>query len=87
MTIGTADKHDVEWVERLGFIAERGLSPIFDGVKDYNEAIGKMVKYAEDKYGYRLNCGARVTFHKGFVKVGHMIIPNRELKTIVLLVR
>lgn len=87
MTIGTAKNHDVEWIERLAFAAERGLSPIFDGVKDYHEAVGKMVKYAEEKYGMRLSSGARVTFHKGFVKIGHTIIPNNELRTIVIMTR
>lgn len=87
MTVGTSGTHDVEWIERLAFAAERGLNPVFDAVEDYNEAVGKMVKYAEDKYGMRLSSGARVTFHRGFVKIGHVIIPNRELKTIVILSR
>lgn len=87
MTIGTAKNHDVEWIERLSFAAERGLNPIFDGVTEYNEVVGRMVKYAEDKYGMKLSSGARVTFHKGFVKIGATIIPNSELRTILIMTR
>ena len=79
MTVGSAKTHDVEWIERLGYAAEKGIEVVFDGIRDYNEIVEKLVEYAEKKYGYRLTCGNRVTFHKGFVKIGHVIISNSEL--------
>lgn len=87
LTVGTSRTHDVEWIERLAYAAEKGIAPIFDGVKDYNEIIGKLVKYADEKYGMRLSSGARVSFHRGFVKIDHFIIPNSEIYKIYILAR
>ncbi len=79
MTVGSAITHDVEWIERLGYAAEKGIEMVFDGVKEYDVILDKMSEYAEKKYGYRLRTGSKVTFHKGFVKVDHVIIPNSDL--------
>ena len=87
LTVGTAKTHDVEWIERLSYAAEKGIAPIYNSVTDYNEIIGKLVKYADDKYGVRLSSGARVSFHKGFIKIDHYIIPNTEVYKIYVLTR
>lgn len=87
ITVGTADNHDVEWVRRPAYLAERGVKPIYNIVEDWNTIVSSMRTYAEDKYGMRLRNGKKVTFHKDFVKVGTDIITNYEIGYIALNLR
>ena len=51
LTVGTAPKHDLEWIRRPEFACEKGYKPIYDIIEDYNEIIKNMIKYA----GYMAN--------------------------------
>lgn len=79
ITVGTSDHFDMDWIRRPGYICERGLKPIYNIVEDWNTIQSKLNTYAEEKYGMRLANGKRVTFYKGFVKVGTDIIYNDEV--------
>ncbi len=82
MTVGTSGTHDIDWIERDGFVCERGLKPIFDLVEDWNVIVKKLADYAESK-GLRTLRGTKITFHAGFVMVGDEIIPNEDFAKIV----
>ena len=84
ITVGTSGKYDVDWVERLQFICERGLKPVYNLVEDWNEINAALVKYADEKYGLRTQDGVRITMHKDFIKVGHHIITNETLAEILV---
>lgn len=82
MTVGTSGTHDVDWIERDGFVCERGLKPIYDLVEDWNVIVKKLADYAESK-AMRTVGGRKITFHAGFVMVGDEIIPNEDFAKIV----
>lgn len=71
ITFGTADKHDVSWIERPDYARERGLTPVLDLIKDWNTITAKLKTFAESKMTYTTEAGAKVTFHQNYVKVGY----------------
>jgi len=79
ITIGTSDKFDMDWIRRRGFACERGLKPVLNLVEDWAEIQDKLALYAVEKRAFTTRCGDKVTFHKGFVKVGRTIITDAEL--------
>ena len=87
LTFGTAKNHDVDWVRRPEYIAEKGYKPVYYIVEDWNTINTSLDKYADEKYGMRLSNGKRVTFHKDFVKIGTDIYTNREIGQITLRLR
>ena len=87
ISVGTSDQFDVDWIRRPGFVCERGLKPVYNIVEDWNTIQKSLVKYAEEKYGMPLYNGKKVTFHKGFVKVGTDLIYNDEIAQICVRLR
>lgn len=82
ITVGTSDKFDMDWIRRRGFACERGLKPVLNLVDDWAEIQEKLALYAVEKKAFTTRCGDKVTFHKGFVKVGKTIITDAELSKI-----
>lgn len=80
ITIGTSDKFDIDWIARRGFACERGLKPVLHLVDDWAEIVEKLAIYANEKKSFVTRYGDKVTYHKGFVKVGKTIITNEELR-------
>lgn len=79
ITIGTSGTHDMDWIRRRQFAAERGLKPILNLVEDWAEIQERLALYAVEKKSFVTRTGDKVTFHKGFVKVGNTIITNEEV--------
>ncbi len=82
MTVGTSGTHDIDFIERDGFVCERGLKPIYDLVEDWNIIVKKLAEYVDSK-ALRTLRGTKITFHAGFVMVGDEIIPNEDFAKIV----
>jgi hypothetical protein len=82
ITVGTADKHDVEWIERPNYARERGLTPVLNLVKDWNTITAKLKTYADSKMGYTTEAGAKVTFHPNYVKVGFKAYPYTDAQLV-----
>lgn len=79
LTVGTAPNHDIEWIRRPEFACEKGYKPVYDIVKDYNDIVKGLIRYAEEKNTINLKYGGKVTFHDGFIKVGTEIVTYDEL--------
>jgi len=81
LTFGTSKTHDVEWVERPTYACEKGYSPIFDLVKDWNKIVNKIADLHEERYPSRLRIsnGMEVEFFKNFVKIGYERVPYNEV--------
>lgn len=84
LTVGTAPHHDVEWIDRKAFACEKGYSPVLDLVKDWKLINQKLFEYYKDKYEIRLQSGAVVTIHDGFVKIGTELVTFEELGRIMM---
>lgn len=83
ITFGTADKHDVSWIRRPDYARERGITPVLDLVKDWNTVVAKFQDFAKSKNPYTtLSNGAKVTFHKNYVKVGYHAYPYADVQVV-----
>lgn len=49
LTFGTAKNHDVNWVERPDYAREKGYSPVYDLIKDWNTVTAKIDMFAREK--------------------------------------
>lgn len=52
LTFGTAKHHDVNWVRRAEFAAERGYTPILNPVTNWNSVVNHLHAFAMDKKPY-----------------------------------
>ena len=87
ITIGTAKKHDVEWVERPNYMREKGYAPIFDIRKDWTKVVNRLKAYAEEHYGattVNLSAGREAIIHRNFVKIGYKVYSYNELRGLAL---
>jgi len=73
LTFGTAKTHDVEWVERPGYVCEKGYAPIFNLVKDWNKIVSRLDALNDELYPKKLKLsnGMDVEFFENFVKIGY----------------
>lgn len=89
LTFGTAKNHDVNWVERPDYVREKGYTPVYDLVKDWNTVINRLDAFAKsrkpaprysDFYSTGCNkyciCGVPVEVFDNFYKIGYNIIPR-----------
>ncbi len=83
LTVGTSRTHDMEWIERMDYVCEKGYTPVLNLIKDWDLISRKLVEYYKDKYQMDLKYGSTVSFHDGFVKIGTELVTNRELDKII----
>ena len=79
ITIGTAQNHDVNWIDRVDFAREKGYNPVYDLISDWKTITKKLDVYYNEKYPKNYNFtgtyGANVQVFDGFVKIGDNIYP------------
>ncbi len=89
MTFGTAKNHDVNWVERPDYVREKGYTPIYNLVKDWNTVVNRLDAFANEKkpvyrptYNYSTSSvsynigGDVIEVFDNFIKIGYHIIPR-----------
>jgi len=86
--VGISKSADLEWVERLEYIAEKGMAPVLDIIEDYSEIIAKMREYAASRFvNYYTSNGDTVQVFVGeaFIMVGNKLIRKSEVSDILTL--
>ena len=80
LTFGTSKTHDVEWIERPSYACEKGYSPVYNLVSDWNKITDRLEKLNEERYPSRLRLsnGMEVEFFKNFVKVGYNRVEYKD---------
>ena len=83
ITVGTADNHDIEWIERPNYARERGLTPVLNLVKDWDVIVAKLKTYADSKLTYTTDSGHKVTLTPNYVKIGLKAYPYSEISVVL----
>lgn len=90
ITFGTAKSHDVNWVERPDYVREKGYTPVYDLVKDWNTVVSRLDAFANARkprptytsgvqyVAFNKYCiaGVPVEIFDNFYRIGYTIIPR-----------
>lgn len=78
VTFGSSSRFDMNWIRRDEYACKKGVTPVYDVVKDWNKIEKALKQYAERKQAVRFQDGSNVTFHARFMVVDGKVVRYNQ---------
>lgn len=84
ISFGSSTRFDVNWMRRDEYACKRGVTPVYDAVKDWNKIEKAMKQFADQKKATNFG-GTNIRFHAKFMVVDGRIVPYEKHQVAVLI--
>lgn len=85
ISFGSSSRFDVNWMRRDQYACKKGVTPVYDVVKDWDKIEKAMKQFADQKKSIRTADGTNIRFHSRFMVVDGKIIPYEKNQIAVVM--